>query len=64
MTNLIHLGLGKTNQNVNLPFNITSLYINCNNTHFTDYLPDSIEDLELGSDFNLELANLPSSIKK
>ena len=29
-----------------------------------DYLPDSVEELVLGHDFNLKLNDLPSSIKK
>jgi hypothetical protein len=65
LPNLTHLGLGKKfNQKVELPFNINSIRFECNNTYYTDYLPNSIEDLELGWNFNLELANLSSSIKK
>jgi hypothetical protein len=38
--------------------------LNCNYSYYTDYLPDSIEEIEFGYKFNLELNNLPSSIKK
>ena len=52
------------NQSVMLPFNITYLKLNCKNTNIIDYLPESIEELELYLNFNLELNNLPNSIKK
>jgi hypothetical protein len=64
-TALTHLGLGfMFNQKVSIPYNIRSLSLNSNNGNYGDYLPDTIEELELGKYFNLELNNLPSSIKK
>ena len=38
--------------------------LNCNNQNIIDYLHNNIEELELGYRFNLELNNLPTSIKK
>ena len=52
------------NQNLNIPFNIKYLKLNCNNQNIIDYLHNNIEELELDLDFNLELNNLPTSIKK
>jgi hypothetical protein len=49
---------------VDLPHGIKYLKLDCNNKKIIDYLPDSIEELILGKSFNLELNNLPSSIKK
>ena len=49
---------------INIPFNIKYLKLNCNNQNIIDYLHNNIEELELDSDFNLELNNLPTSIKK
>jgi hypothetical protein len=43
---------------------IKYLKINSNNKYLIDYLPDSIEELVLDCDFDLELNNLPQSIKK
>ena len=37
--------------------------MNCNNRKITDYLPNTIEELYLGCNFDLELNDLPSSIK-
>jgi hypothetical protein len=37
--------------------------LNSNNISLIDNLPNSIEELILGEDFNLPLDNLPSSIK-
>jgi hypothetical protein len=63
--NLTHLTIGYCfNQKVDLPLDIKYLKINCNNKNIIDYLPDSIEELVLGLDFDLELNNLPQSIKK
>jgi len=62
--NLTHLTFGSHfNQQVNLPFRVQFLEVRCNNINIIDYLPDSVEELVLGSYFNLELNNLPSSIK-
>ena len=52
------------NQPLDIPNWITKLVINCNSQYIIDYLPFSIVELELGNYFNLELNNLPSSIKK
>jgi len=38
--------------------------LNCNNISIIEHLPDTIQELELSKRFNLELDNLPSSIKK
>ena len=38
--------------------------MNCENSNIIDYLPHGIEELVLKSNFNLELNNLPNSIKK
>jgi len=38
--------------------------LNSNNKTVIDYLPNGIEELVLGYSFNLELNDLPSSIKK
>ena len=62
---LVHLGLGYYfNQKVNLPLKLRSLSLNSNNGNLTDYLPNNIKELELEQYFDLELDNLPSSIKK
>ena len=37
--------------------------LNCNNRNIIDYLPNNIEELYFGYNFNLELNDLPSSIK-
>lgn len=50
------------NQKVNLPNNIIKLKIN-NNKIDIDYLSNNLEELELGKCFNLQIDNLPNSIK-
>ena len=52
------------NQKVDLPFSVKYLKLNCNNQYLIDNLSNNIEELELDYNFNLELNNLPSSIKK
>ena len=52
------------NQHINIPEWITNLVVNCNSHSIIDYLPSNIVELEFGSYFNLELNDLPSSIKK
>ena len=52
------------NQKIDIPFTIKYLKLDCNNSYIIDYLPDNIEELELGCNFNLELNNLSISIKK
>lgn len=48
---------------IDLPFEIKYLSLNCNNKYLIDNLPDGIEILELRRNFNLEIQNLPSTIK-
>jgi hypothetical protein len=63
--NLVHINFGYYfNQKVDLPLDIKYLKINCDNRNIIDYLPDSIEELVLDLNFNLELNDLPQSIKK
>ena len=52
------------NQPLDLPSNIKYLFLYCNNQSIIDNLHNNIEELTLGYQFNLELNNLPSSIKK
>ena len=62
--NLTHLAFGwNFNQPINL-LNVKYLNLNCNNINLIENLPNSIEEIELGNNFNLELLNLPNSIKK
>ena len=51
------------NQFVNLPLCIKTLSIDYNILSLIDNLPIGIEELYLGENFNLELNNLPNSIK-
>jgi len=65
LENLEQLSLSEYfKQHLNIPNGITKLVINCNIQSIIDYLPSSIVELELGYSFNLELNDLPSSIKK
>ena len=65
LVNLRELTLGYYfNQPLDIPNMITKLKIYCNCQYIIDYLPSSVEELVLGYDFNLELNDLPSSIKK
>jgi len=62
---LTHLTLGYYfNQKDDLPTNIKSININCNNLFYINFLSSNIDEIELKSHFNLELNNLPCSIKK
>ena len=62
--NVTHLTFGyEFNQPVNLS-NIKYIKLNCNNINIIENLPNSVEEIEFGSNFNLELNNLPNSIKK
>jgi hypothetical protein len=64
LNKLKYLELGcNFNQPIELPPNIKILKLNCNNIHLVENLSNSIEELNFGYDFNLELNNLPSSIK-
>ena len=61
---LTHLGLGYNfKQKNDLRFRLRSPSLNSNNKFYTEHL-DTVEELELGELFNLELDNCPSSIKK
>ena len=63
--NLSELTLGKCfNQPIDIPEEIKKLILNCNTQSIIDYLPSNIVELKFGSDFDLELNDLPSSIKK
>ena len=65
LVNLSELTLGANfNQPVDIPDGIKKLSLNCNSKSIIDYLPSSIEELAFGRFFNLELNDLPSSIKK
>jgi len=50
--------------NINLPFNIKYLKLDCNNQYIIDNLHNGIEKIVLDFKFNLELNDLPISIKK
>ena len=64
LTNLTWLELGhKFNQPLELPSGIKILSIDCNNLSLIENLPNNVEELFLGENFNLELNNLPNSIK-
>jgi hypothetical protein len=65
LINLTHITLGYCfNEKLDLPHNIKSIILDCNNHYIINNLSDNIEELELGRNFNLELNDLPSSIKK
>ena len=65
LTNLRKLTLGYNfNQHIVIPGGIKKLSLNSNSQSIIDYLPSSIEELVFGWTFNLELDDLPSSIKK
>jgi hypothetical protein len=62
---LKYLNVGSSfNQNINLPTKLKYLCINSNNQYIINNLVDSIEELELGYNFNLELNNLPNNIQR
>ena len=64
LTELQQLTFGwNFNQSIEIPLNIKILKLNCNNIYLIENLPNSIEELYLLKDFDLELNNLPSSIK-
>ena len=63
--NLRELTLGdRFKQPINIPNWITKLTLDCNSQSIIEYLPSSIVELKLGPEFNLELDNLPNTIKK
>ena len=62
--NVTHLTFGyRFNQQINLP-NIKYIKLDCNIVDIIENLPNSIEEIVLGDNFDLELYNLPNSIKK
>lgn len=64
LTQLQELTLGyKFTQEFNIHYSVKILKLNCNNRKIINYLPNSIDELYLGSNFDLELNDLPSSIK-
>ena len=50
-------------QQLDIPSNIKILKLNCNNVHIINNLPNGVEELVLGYNFNLDLNDLPNSIK-
>jgi len=61
---LTHLTFGYWfNQKVDLPWNLKYLYLQMKETKIVDYLPDSLEELELGYYFDSSLDNLPISLQ-
>ena len=65
LTNLRELTLGYNfNQSIDIPWWIKKLTLYCKSQSIIDHLPSSIVELELGHNFNLELNDLSSSIKK
>ena len=68
LSNLVYLdelSLGYDfNQPIMIPDGIKKLTLNCDSQSIIDYLPSNIEELVLGDCFNLELNDLPNSIKK
>ena len=65
LDNLTHLTFGNEfNKKVVLAFVISYLKVENDKSHNLDYLPEGIEELELGIDFNDDtLSNLPNSLK-
>ena len=65
LDNLRELTLGyRFNQPIVIPDGIKKLSLDCNSQNMIDFLPSNIVELEFGSMFNLELNDLPNSIKK
>ena len=48
----------------NIPLNIKYFELYSNNSYIINSLPDSIVELKLGDCFDLEILNLPTSLKK
>jgi hypothetical protein len=64
LTQLQQLTIGWSfSQPLNIPPNIKILKLDCNNIHITNNLSNGLEELVLLYNFNLELNDLPSSIK-
>ena len=64
LINLRRLTLGyEFNHELEIPSNIEYLHLDCNNIKLIDSLPNSLVELEFGYGFDLELNNLPNSIK-
>jgi hypothetical protein len=51
------------NQSFEIVSNIKNLTIDCNNINLIENLPSTIEELNFGVNFHLELNHLPNSIK-
>ena len=51
-------------QNIDLPFNIIILILGCNNQYIISNLHNNIQELKFGHNFDLELNDLPTSIKR
>lgn len=63
--NLIYLYIGyEFNIDINIPYSIKIIHTNSNNYSIIDYLPNTIEEIIIGIDFDIELNNLPNQIKK
>jgi hypothetical protein len=61
---LEQLSLGNDfNQELNIPSNIRILNLDITNINLIENLTNNIEELNFGWNFNLELNNLPNSIK-
>jgi hypothetical protein len=61
---LIYLSLDECfNQEINLPFGLKYLKLGTNNHRIINNLVNTIEELVLDCNFNLELNNLPNSIR-
>jgi hypothetical protein len=63
LISLQQLSLCSFNQELNIPSNIHILNLDIVNINLIEYLTNNIEELNLGWNFNLELNNLPNSIK-
>lgn len=63
--NLIYLYIGYGfNIDINIPYSIKIIHTNSSNYSIIDYLPNTIEKIIIGVDFDVELNNLPNQIKK
>jgi hypothetical protein len=61
---LTHLTFGYAfNKKVDIPLKLKYLKLECNNLYLIENLPNNVEELELGEYFDLELNNLPNSVR-
>jgi hypothetical protein len=60
---ILHLGTS-FDKSINIPDTVKRLKLFCNNQYIVDSLPNNIIFLQLCLTFNLEINNLPNSIKK